>query len=57
MVYLPILSDLNLLILLTLMTFIYLKSRAGNDGYRNIYTSQTPSPDVFKIFHCITDSQ
>ena len=33
---LPILSSLNLLILLALTIFIYLKTRAGSDGYRSI---------------------
>ena len=34
--FLPILSSLNLLILLALTIFIYLKNRAGSDGYRSI---------------------
>jgi len=33
---LPILSSLNLLILQALTIFIYLKNRAGSDGYRCI---------------------
>lgn len=43
----PILSDLNLLLLLTLM-FFYPKNRARNDRFYNIYTNQTPNPSVFK---------
>ena len=35
-IILPILSSLNLLILLALTIFIYLKTRAGSDGYRSI---------------------
>ena len=35
-IYLPILSSLNLLILLALTIFIYLKTRAESDGYRSI---------------------
>ena len=34
--FLPILSSLNLLILLDLTIFIYLKNRAVSDGYRSI---------------------
>ena len=33
---LPILSSLNLLILLALTIFIYLKTKAESDGYRSI---------------------
>lgn len=36
MFFLPILSSLNLLILLALTIFIYLKNRAWSDGYRSI---------------------
>ena len=35
--YLPILSSLNLLILLALTYFIYLENRAGSDEYRSIW--------------------
>lgn len=34
--FLPILSSPNLLILLALTIFIYLKARAESDGYRSI---------------------
>ena len=35
-IYLPILLSLNLLILLALTIFIYLKTKAESDGYRSI---------------------